>query len=435
VIDPQSPSLKLVGAVLNGRWRLVRLLGEGGMGAVYEAEGLRGEGRRAVKMLHPEFTKEESVLSRFFAEAQASQQLNHPHVARVFESARAEDGTPYLVMELLQGKSLGEVLETGKIYPPHEAAPLVHAVLQALALAHSQRIVHRDLKPDNLFLVNDASGRPTIKVLDFGIAKVMDAAGGMGSKTRTGVLLGTPGYMSPEQIKNSKGVDPRSDLWSVAVIFYEMLTGKSPFPADNEFAKLTAVLTDPVRPIEQVAPNLGAWSQFFQRGLSKELPTRFQSAAEMAQALTAVTGAGRSASVSPPSMQAPMTSAQQNAGTQMLPSFASPPTYQGAGQGAGQGAPAKNIAATMSLDASELPQNLAPAQKPPSLAPPAGARAPGATHVSGERPPGLPSSPSHSPNIAVVQAPPLAKGVPVWVVVVVGAVCLGLGFVVGMVVG
>src|SRR5262245_49158869 len=259
------------------------------MGAVYEADGVRGEGKRAIKMLHPEFVKEEQILQRFFAEAQACRSLQHPNIAQVFDSATAEDGTPYLVMELLTGIPLATYLDQGNPIPPPQAAPIIHGVLQALVVAHGQRIVHRDLKPDNLFLVRDPSGAYVVKVLDFGIAKVMDAAGGMGSKTRTGVLLGTPGYMSPEQIRNSKSVDPRSDLWSVGIIFYELLTAHKPFQAENEFARLTAVLTEEVRPIEQVMPALAPWSAFFRRALAKNPADRFQSAEEMGRALQAVT--------------------------------------------------------------------------------------------------------------------------------------------------
>src|SRR5262245_50369865 len=262
------------------------------MGAVYEADGVRGEGKRAIKMLHPEFVKEEQILQRFFAEAQACRSLQHPNIAQVFDSATAEDGTPYLVMELLSGIPLATYLDQGNPIPPPQAAPIIHGVLQALVMAHGQRIVHRDLKPDNLFLVRDPSGSYVVKVLDFGIAKVMDAAGGMGSKTRTGVLLGTPGYMSPEQIKNSKGVDPRSDLWSVAVILYEMLTAQQPFQAENEFVRLTAVLTEEPIPIERVQPQLTPWSPFFKRALSKDAAGRFQSADEMSRALTTIARGG-----------------------------------------------------------------------------------------------------------------------------------------------
>jgi serine/threonine-protein kinase len=386
---PPTAAGLLVGAVLNGRWKLLRLLGEGGMGAVYESDDLRShQGRRAVKMLHPEFVKEEQILQRFFAEAQACAGLVHPNIARVESSATAEDGTPYLVMELLQGIPLAAYLDQGQPIPPHQAAPIIHGVLSALQLAHSQRIVHRDLKPDNLFLVRDQRGAYVVKVLDFGIAKVMDAAGGMGSKTRTGVLLGTPGYMSPEQIRNSKGVDPRSDLWSVGIILYEMLTAKQPFPADNEFARLTAVLTEDVTPIERVAPHLAAWTPFFQRALAKNLNERFQSADEMSHALAMVArGGALSPNQAPPPVQAP------------------PEWHQGVQLGSGAPVPSAPVAAAA------VP-----------------------THVSAPKPPGTPTMSSHVPQVAIVDAPPLSRGAPYWLVAVVGLVGAALGFVLGFLV-
>jgi len=439
VIDPHSPSLKLVGAVLSGRYRLLRLLGEGGMGAVFEAEGLRGEGKRAIKLLHPEFAKEDQILSRFLAEAQANQALNHPNIARIFESARAEDGTPYLVMELLQGQSLGDVMEQRKSVTPQEAVAWTHAVLQALGAAHSQRIVHRDLKPDNLYLVQEG-GRQNVKVLDFGIAKLMDAAGGMGSKTRTGVLLGTPGYMSPEQIKNSKGVDPRSDLWSMAIIFYEMLSGRSPFVAENEFAKLTAVLTEQPVPIEQAAPHLSAWAGFFRRALGKEPNERFQSAAEMSQAMTSTAGsaagpntmAGRAPAYAAPTPPPSALPGSAIAAYQQ----AHPPTRQSAPP------PGAATAGTVALSAADLAPPFSPpaagaaitAAGPPmqgaGQAP--GLQRAGSTHISGGAPSQVAPQP---PSIQVVQPPPLPKGAPYWVVAIVGAICLGLGFVLGLVAG
>ena len=282
-----SDTDSMVGAVLNGRWRLTKLLGEGGMGAVFSAEDLNGEGQRAIKILHPEYVNEPVILQRFFAEAYAAQQLQHPNVARVYEHAQAEDGSPYLVMELLKGIALSEYVQPGQSIPVAQAAPIVYGVLQALMAAHNQNIVHRDLKPDNIFLVPDQAGRYTVKVLDFGIAKVMDAAGGMGSKTRTGMMLGTPGYMSPEQIKNAKAVDPRSDLWSVGVMFYEMLTGAEAFEAPTDFAKLTAVLTQEPKPISQVAPHLAGWQDFFNRAMARAPEGRFGSADDMARVLLA----------------------------------------------------------------------------------------------------------------------------------------------------
>ena len=273
------------------------------MGAVFEAEGPPGVGKRAVKLLHQEYVAEAAVLARFVTEAQATMGFNHPNVAQVFETARAENGTPYMVMELLEGNSVAIYVDQKQVLPLAQAVHIAHGVLQALSAAHARSIIHRDIKPDNLFLVREPSGSFHVKVLDFGIAKVMDVAGGMGQKTRTGVLLGTPGYMSPEQIKNSKGVDLRADLWSVGVIFYELLAGASPFPADNDFGKLTSVLTEELRPIEQVAPHLASWSGFFQRALAKEPDQRFQTADEMASALLA-TARGPSLRP-PPTLQGP----------------------------------------------------------------------------------------------------------------------------------
>jgi serine/threonine-protein kinase len=286
--DPSA----LVGAVLNQRWRLTRVLGFGGLAVVYEAAGVQGEGNFAVKVLRPEFCGEPGIVERFVNEATASARVVHPGIARVFEAQRAEDGTPYLVMELLEGQPLAARMNRGRM-PVEQAAPIVHGILMALAAAHAAGVVHRDLKPDNVFLVRDASGRVLTKVLDFGIARVVDAAGGLGRKTRTGMVLGTPGYMSPEQIKNSKDADHRSDLWAVGLLFYEMLTGVPAFPAENDFARVTAALFSEPTPIQQVAPQYAHWAEFFRRAIAREPTARFQSAEEMAQALWAVAHDGQ----------------------------------------------------------------------------------------------------------------------------------------------
>jgi serine/threonine-protein kinase len=489
VIDPSSPSNQLVGAVLNGRFKLIRLLGEGGMGAVFEADSLRGEGKRAIKVLHPEYTDEPQVLARFFAEAEAAQTLQHPNIARVFEAARAEDGTPYIVMELLQGMPLAAFVSKQQPMPMSQAAPILHEVLLALGLAHSRHIIHRDLKPDNIFLVRDARGAFSAKVLDFGIAKVMDAAGGMGSKTRTGALLGTPGYMSPEQIKNSKAVDTRSDLWSIGSLFFELVTGAEAFPADNDFARLTATITNEPRPIEEVAPHLAAWGQFFRRALAKDLNARFQTAEEMDRSLMLLASGSPevpawSAAPTPragppggPPSEAPAgvarpavgAYAQGNSGPSAAPLAPAagqpiggtkagiggtvamavvhePPPPQPPPQGypapppQGYPAPPAHPVAGQHPIAHQLPGipgghvPIAVAAHP--LAPPAGA--PGTavnTHVSPQRPAGTPTYPGGGgPQVEVVRAPPYHQGVPLWVAGILGFVCLVLGFAAGVLV-
>jgi serine/threonine protein kinase len=394
-----SGSDRMVGAVLSGRWRLTKLLGEGGMGAVFAADGVRGEGRRAIKVLHPEYIGEEQVLRRFYAEAQASQRLSHPNIARVYEFAQAEDGSPYLVMELLEGIPLAAYVQPGVPHPVQQAAPIVHAILQALAEAHRQGVVHRDLKPDNVFLVREPSGRFIVKVLDFGIAKVMDEAGGMGSKTRTGMLLGTPGYMSPEQVKNAKGVDPRSDLWSAGIILYEMLTGRAAFHAETEFAKLTAVLTQDPVPIEQVSPQLAPWRDFFARALARDPDRRFQSAAEMGEALLAVAKGG--------SMPVPTAEFSSLAIPNVPPTMPQPHKGVSTHQSV-QGAPAASAIAAPSVRVVSAPP-------PPSL---------DSTWRDGE-----------SPSVAPPRSVAKRSGVAPWVVAVVATVALAIGFAAGFFVG
>jgi serine/threonine-protein kinase len=175
--------------------------------------------------------------------------------------------------------------------PLQQAATILQGILAGLGAAHAQGIVHRDLKPENVVLAREPGGAFTAKILDFGIAKVMDAAGGMGNKTKTGVLLGTPAYMSPEQIKNSKDVDARSDLWSAGVMLYEMLTGRVAFPAPTEYARLAAVLNTSPAPPETVDPQLARLSAFVQLAMQKDRTQRFQTALEMARALSAAMGA------------------------------------------------------------------------------------------------------------------------------------------------
>jgi serine/threonine protein kinase len=276
-----------VGAILNGQWKLIRLIGEGGLAAVYEAHGQQGQGRRAIKILHPQFVSQRQIVERFYAEAKACFSLRHPHIAVVEAYAYAEDGSPYIVMELLEGISLEGYLRKKNPMPPDKAAPLAYGILQALSVAHKNGIVHRDLKPANIFLVPLESGEFVVKVLDFGIAKVMDEAGGMGSKTRTGAVLGTPGYMSPEQVKNAKAVDARTDLWAAGVVLYEMLTCHHPFGSNDQLARMVAVLRDPPTPISKNAPHLAAWDPFFEKALAREPDKRFQSSEEMAERLRA----------------------------------------------------------------------------------------------------------------------------------------------------
>ncbi len=280
-------SRSLTGAVLSRKWRLLHKLGDGGMGEVYAAEPALGGPRVAVKALRPEFLTEPQVLSRFLEEADTCLHLVHPNIVRFLECGTAEEGLPYLVMELLEGVPLGAYTQNGGRIAMAQAVPILQGVLAGLAAAHAHGVVHRDLKPENVFLTRGAEGTFVVKVLDFGIAKVMDEAGGMGSRTRTGMLLGTPAYMSPEQVKNPRDVDQRADLWSAGVMFYEMLTGRAAFPAPTAYARLAAVVSMEPEPIERIDPALEPLSGFVTRALKKNREERFGSALEMARALAA----------------------------------------------------------------------------------------------------------------------------------------------------
>jgi eukaryotic-like serine/threonine-protein kinase len=242
-----SPQGDLVGAILSRKYALKRFIGAGGMGAVYETSSPEDGRALAVKVLSVDYLLDEEIKERFLEEGRTGKRLIHPNIVRVVEARVAEDGTPYIVMELLDGVPLSAYTRAGVRVGLPQAVAILQGILAGLGAAHAQGVVHRDLKPENVVLARAAAGTFTPKVLDFGIAKVMDAAGGMGNKTKTGVLLGTPAYMSPEQIQNAKDVDARSDLWSAGVMLYEMLAGRMAFPAPTEYARLGAVLKSSTR--------------------------------------------------------------------------------------------------------------------------------------------------------------------------------------------
>ena len=295
MLSSNAPQADLVGAILSQKYTLQRLIGTGGMGAVYQASPPAGspgsEAPLAIKILALDYLTDEDIKSRFIEEGHTCQRLIHPNIVRVFDVGAAEDGTPYIVMELLDGVPLSAYTRSGGRVPVAQAGIILQGILAGLGAAHAQGIVHRDLKPENVFLAREANGAFTAKILDFGIAKVMDAAGGMGNRTRTGVLLGTPAYMSPEQIRNAKDVDARTDLWSAGVMLYEMVTGRVAFPAPTEYARLAAVLNTSPPPLEAVDPQLSRLSAFVQLAMQKDRTLRFQSGLEMARALSAALGA------------------------------------------------------------------------------------------------------------------------------------------------
>jgi eukaryotic-like serine/threonine-protein kinase len=220
-----------IGTVLNDTYRLERLLGKGGMGKVYEASHQRLERRFAVKLLVPEAAADEVALSRFHREARITSGLGHPHIVEVVDFNTTEDGEPYIVMEQLEGESLDDRLERDTRLDLPTVASIVRQATSALHVAHEKGVVHRDLKPQNLFLCRRGSRDDYVKLLDFGISKVLGSSSVL---TRTNALVGSPGYMSPEQAEEqAEDVDVRCDVYGMGTLIFEMLTGAPPFTASS----------------------------------------------------------------------------------------------------------------------------------------------------------------------------------------------------------
>ena len=219
------------GDLLAGKYRVERVLGAGGMGAVVAAYHMQLETKVALKFLLPAMLANEEAVTRFAREARAAVRITNEHVARVLDVGTLESGAPYIVMEYLDGTDLAGWLRQRGPLPIEEAIDFVLQAGEAIAEAHALGIVHRDLKPANLFCIRSADGRPTIKVLDFGISKVTNLSASASNlvKTQTATLMGSPFYMSPEQMEATHAVDARTDIWALGVILFELLTGKVPF--------------------------------------------------------------------------------------------------------------------------------------------------------------------------------------------------------------
>ena len=230
-----------IGHVL-GNYRLIRKLGEGGVGTVYEGEHIKLGRKMALKVLHPE-TASADVIARFFNEARAVNQIRHPNIIDVEDFVIAETGEHYLVMELLHGEDLRTVISREGLLPPARVSAIGEQIASALAAVHRCGILHRDLKPDNIFLTRDNDGREVAKLLDFGIAKFLDGNQGM---TREGMTLGTPEYMAPEQILTRGNPGPRADLYALGMVMYECVAGAPAFTATTTAATLRAQISDPV---------------------------------------------------------------------------------------------------------------------------------------------------------------------------------------------
>jgi serine/threonine-protein kinase len=262
------------------------------MGSVWEGIHMTLGTRVAVKFIDAEHAESAEARHRFENEARAAATLRSKHVVEVYDHGLMDDGRPFIVMEFLEGEPLDKRLERAGRLPAADTARIVMQVCRALAKAHAAGIVHRDLKPDNVFLVwDDEDGSDVAKVVDFGIAKFTDSKKGPTSATRTGSVLGTPYYMSPEQARGLRSVDYRSDLWSVGVITFRCMTGHLPFEGEAVGDVLVKLCTAPLPVPSQYAPDLPTgFDTWFTRALSREPEGRFQSAAELGSSLAVVCG-------------------------------------------------------------------------------------------------------------------------------------------------
>ena len=243
-----------LGTLVAARYRVEAILGRGGTGVVFEATHTWTGRRVAVKLLRPEYARDLGLVRRFLQEAQAAARIEHPNVVQVLDMGNEADGTVYLVLELLEGESLGKKLEREGTLSVETALELLVPVMDALVTAHESGTVHRDLKPDNVFLRRDAKGRVTPKLLDFGMAKMVDAA--WGHATQSGTLVGTPFYMSPEQAEGKPDQGREADVWSMGVLLYRCLSGKLPFYAESPTALLLAIVQAKAPPLRDAAPDV-----------------------------------------------------------------------------------------------------------------------------------------------------------------------------------
>ena len=292
----------LPGDVLDGKYRIERLVGEGGMGQVLAATHLGLGQQVAIKIMLAEKASDTDSVERFLREARAVVMLKSSHIARVYDVAKTPAGLPYIVMELLDGKDLVTVLLESGALPYADAVDVILQACDALAEAHGLGIIHRDLKPENFFLSRRRDGTPHVKLIDFGISKLgIEANHKSGRRvvTQENTVLGSPTYMSPEQVRNSKSVDERSDIWSIGVSLYELLTAAEPFGAESIPEIFVNVLTvTPVAPDQLVAEIPPDLSAIVMRCIEKDPAARFQSVGELASALFRF-GTGKPSSVAP----------------------------------------------------------------------------------------------------------------------------------------
>ncbi|HEY2404697.1 MAG TPA: serine/threonine-protein kinase, partial [Polyangiaceae bacterium] len=289
-----APNDPLIGTVAAGRYRVLKQLGEGGMGQVYLAEHIAIEKRVALKVLRPEYASKGDIVTRFQQEAISASRIKHPNVLDVFDFGQLDNGCFYLAMEFLEGNDLADEISRRKVLNPATGIRIALQICRALAAAHTNGVVHRDMKPENVFLQRTGDGEEIVKIVDFGIALLrskddVPTQSKPRRLTRTGMIFGTPEYMAPEQA-GGKHADLRADVYAVAIILYEMFTGAVPFTGETFLGVLAKHLNERPPPMAVVFPSLAISPQFqavIMKGLEKDPATRYQSMSEFAQAIIA----------------------------------------------------------------------------------------------------------------------------------------------------
>jgi Protein kinase domain len=280
----------LVGSVIAERYHVLKKLGEGGMGQVYLAEHVKMGRQSAVKVMHPTMVHDTGAIARFNREAANASQIDHPNVAGIYDFGETPDGLVYLAMQYIEGETLTHIMRQGGALSPLRAAELIRQAAEGLHAAHGLGIVHRDLKPDNIMVTLDRDGLECVKVVDFGIAK----AAGVDSQqvTRTGIVVGTPEYMSPEQLAGDE-VDGRSDLYSLALVAFHLLTGVLPFPSASTQTSMVMRLTEAPKSLAEMKPDV-AWPEeveaVMRRALERQPGDRYATTREFGRALQEAIG-------------------------------------------------------------------------------------------------------------------------------------------------
>jgi serine/threonine-protein kinase len=287
---PTPSADPLMGATLSGRYQIIRPIGEGGMGIVYEAQHVLIEKRVALKVLRDDFSRRPEVVERFRQEAKSASRIGHEHIVDISDFGETPNGQSYFVMEFLEGEDLANVLAREGTLPPHRAVKIALQCCRALGAAHAKGIVHRDMKPENIFLIQREGNDDFVKIVDFGIAKMSDieTQGPPGRKlTKTGMIFGTPEYMSPEQAAG-KALDHRVDIYALGVILFEMLTGRVPFIGDTFMGILTQHMFEEVPALRSVKPDVVAPDELqfaLFEALAKDPDERYRSMEDFGKAL------------------------------------------------------------------------------------------------------------------------------------------------------